>query len=42
MIDLITGSPVEKLEKGLKELKGFATPYEEQQYQPPSAPNVYM
>ena len=34
-IALNAGSPVEELEKGLKELKGFATPYEEQ-YQPPS------
>jgi hypothetical protein len=25
---------MEKLEKGLMELKGFATPKEEQQYQP--------
>jgi hypothetical protein len=25
---------MEELEKGLKELKGFATPQEEQQYQP--------
>jgi hypothetical protein len=25
-IELITGSPMEQLEKGLKELKGFATP----------------
>jgi hypothetical protein len=25
---------MEELEKGLKELKGFATPLEEQQYQP--------
>jgi hypothetical protein len=25
-IELITGSPVEESEKGLKELKGFATP----------------
>jgi hypothetical protein len=33
-IELCTGSPMEALEKGLKELKGFATPYEEQQYQP--------
>jgi hypothetical protein len=28
------GYPTEELEKGLKELKGFATPEEEQQYQP--------
>jgi hypothetical protein len=31
--ELIMGSPMEKLEKGLKELKEFATSYEEQ-YQP--------
>jgi hypothetical protein len=30
------GSPIEELEKGVKELKGFATPQEEQQYQPTS------
>jgi len=30
--ELRMGSPVEELEKGLMELKGFATP-EEQQYQ---------
>jgi hypothetical protein len=29
---------MEELEKGLKELKGFATPQEEQQYQPARAP----
>jgi hypothetical protein len=28
------GSLKEELEKGLKELKGFATPQEAQQYQP--------
>jgi hypothetical protein len=28
------GSPMEELEKGLKEQKGFVTPQEEQQYQP--------
>jgi hypothetical protein len=27
-------SQIEELEKGLKELKGFATPKKEQQYQP--------
>jgi hypothetical protein len=37
------GSLIEKLEKGLKELKEFATPKEEQQYQltrppPPRTP----
>jgi hypothetical protein len=31
---------MEELEKGLKELKGFATPKEEQQYQPTRAPRV--
>jgi hypothetical protein len=29
-----TASPIEELEKGLKELKGIATPQKEQQYQP--------
>jgi len=33
-IGLTMGTPVEELEKGLKELKGFATPQEEHQYQP--------
>ena len=32
-IALSAGSPIEDLEKRLKELKGFATPLEEQQYQ---------
>jgi hypothetical protein len=32
------GDPMEELEKGLKELKGFATPEEEQQYQPTGTP----
>jgi len=32
------GSPVEELEKELKELKGFATPQEEQQYKPTTYP----
>jgi hypothetical protein len=27
------GPPIEELEKGKKELKGFVTPWEEQQYQ---------
>jgi hypothetical protein len=34
---------MEELEKELKELKGFATPYDEQQYEPtrtPRAPRV--
>jgi hypothetical protein len=30
------GSLIEELEKGPKKLKGFATPQEEQQYQPTS------
>jgi hypothetical protein len=29
---------MEELEKGLKELKGFAIPYDEQQYQQPDLP----
>jgi hypothetical protein len=33
-------SPIEELEKGLEELKGFATPQEEQQYQPTSPPRA--
>jgi hypothetical protein len=36
-------SPVEELEKGLTKLKGFTTPYEEQQYEttkPPRASRV--
>ena len=36
VIELNTESPMEELEKGLKELKGFAAPLEEQQYEPPS------
>jgi hypothetical protein len=40
MIELITGSPMEELEKGLKEPKGFGTPKEEQQHQPTRAPRV--
>ena len=32
-IGLSLGIPMEKLGEGLKELKGFATPYENQQYQ---------
>ena len=39
-IGLSTGSAIEELEKGLKELKGFATPEEEQQYQPTRAPDL--
>jgi hypothetical protein len=31
---------MEQLEKGLKELKGFATPYEEQQYEPTRPPRA--
>ena len=39
-IELSTGSPVEELEKGPKELKGFATSQEEQQYEPTSTPRA--
>jgi hypothetical protein len=31
---------MEELEKGPKELKGFAAPQEEQQYEPASAPKA--
>jgi hypothetical protein len=31
---------MKELEKGLKEVKGFATPQEEQQYQPTRAPKA--
>jgi hypothetical protein len=31
---------MEELGEGLKELKGFATPEEEQQYQPTSTPRA--
>ena len=34
------GVPTEELGEGLKELKGFATPWEEQQYQPTRSPNL--
>ena len=34
------GSPIEELEKGPKEMKGIATPQEEQQYQPTSPPGA--
>ena len=37
-IGLNTGSLMEKLEKGLKELKGFAAPYVEQQYETSRTP----
>ena len=40
-IGLSAGSPMEELEKGLKELRGFAAPWREQQCQqarPPRAP----
>jgi hypothetical protein len=37
-IGLSTGSPVEELVKGPKELKGFTVPLEEQQYQPTRDP----
>jgi hypothetical protein len=36
------GSLVEELEKGLKELKGFSSLYEEQEYQPTRPPRVSM
>jgi hypothetical protein len=40
-IGLSIGSPVEELEKGPKlELKGFAAPQEEQQYEPTSTPRA--
>ena len=39
-IELGTGSLMEELEKGPKELKVFAAPYEEQQYESTSAPRV--
>jgi hypothetical protein len=39
-IELITGSPMEDLEKGPKELKGFAALKEEQQYDLISNRNV--
>jgi hypothetical protein len=34
------GSSIEELEKGLKELKGFTTPEEEQQYPPIRLPRT--
>ena len=37
-IELSTGSQMEELEKGPKELKGFAGPWEEQEYESPSTP----
>jgi hypothetical protein len=33
------GTPIKDLGEGLKELKGFSTPYEEQQYQPTNPPS---
>jgi hypothetical protein len=39
-IGLRTRSPMEELEKGSKELKGFATPQEEQQYEQTSNPRA--
>jgi hypothetical protein len=33
-------SPIEELEKGLKEMKGFATPYKEQEYEPTRTPRA--
>jgi hypothetical protein len=35
-----TGSSMKVLEKGPKELKGFAVPYEEQQYEPTNIPRA--
>jgi hypothetical protein len=32
--------PMEELEKGLKELKGFTAPWEEQQYEPINTPRA--
>ena len=40
IIGLSTRSPIEELKKGLKELKGFVTPQEEQQYQPTRTPRT--
>jgi hypothetical protein len=40
IIGLSTGSPIEELEKGPKELKGFIVPYEEQQYESNSNPRT--
>jgi hypothetical protein len=36
------GSPLEELKRGLKELKWFASPYEEQQYPPTRAPSLVV
>jgi hypothetical protein len=33
-------SPMENLEKGLKELKGFVMPFKEKQYQPNRSPRA--
>ena len=38
--EVSTGSPMWDLEKGPKELKGFAAPQEEQQYESPSTPRA--
>jgi hypothetical protein len=34
------GTPVEELGEGLKELKEFAVPWEEQQYEPTRSPRA--
>ena len=39
-IEPSTGSPMGELEKGPKELKGFAAPQEEQHYEPSSTPRA--
>jgi hypothetical protein len=39
-IELSTGFPIKELEKGPKELKGFADPYEEQHYELTSIPEL--
>ena len=39
-IGLSTGSLIKELEKGPKELKGFAAPWEEQQYEPNNIPRA--
>jgi hypothetical protein len=39
-IGLSTGSPMEELGKGPKELKELAAPYNEQQYEPTSTPEL--
>ena len=39
-IGLSTGPLIKELEKGPKELKGFAAPWEEQQYEPTNIPRA--